>query len=140
MLRGLQVLRIIERFDVGGVPLFRQTVSYELSEFLRSCLVTSHAFLTSKEENLIRGDLRNTIDDFTLTVFAQCVVKPVSCVFLVKSLLICLQLLPGVDLVTKSEDDAQVIEIQLSDCMLEDCQTVDVCSIRSRLLFVNKDG
>ena len=43
------------------------------------------------------------------------------CVVLVKSLLTLLQLLIGVDLVTKSEDYAQVLEFALSNCILEDC-------------------
>ena len=140
MLRGFHVLRHIEIFDAGGLPLCRQTVSYKLSEFLRSCRVTSHALLTSKEENLLLGDSRNTINFIALTVFAQCVVIPAMCVIKVKSRLTCLQLLLGVDLVTEGEDYAQVVEVARVDCVLEDCKTVGVCSIRSRLLLENKDG
>ena len=62
------------------------------------------------------------------------------CVLKVKNPLTCLQLLLGVDLVTKGEDYAHVLEIALSDCILEDCQTVGVCSIRSRLLLEDEDG
>ena len=140
VLCGIQVLSVIEIFDAGGWRICRYTASYELSDFLRSCLVTSHAILTSKEENPFLGDLRNSFDDITLTIFAQCVVVPVVCVLKVKNPLTCLQLLLGVDLVTEGKDDAQVVELQLRNCMLEDCQTVGVCCIRSRLLLENKDG
>ena len=61
-------------------------------------------------------------------------------VFLVKSSLISLQFLVGINLIAKCEYDAQIFKLALSDRILEDSQTVVVSGVRSRLLLKYEDG
>ena len=109
--RGLQVAGVIELFDCGG--LLWQTATNKRNKFLRSCLVSVTIF-TFEEEDAILSYLRNTLEEISFAVFAHIFIEPLVCVVFVKYALACFSFLVGIDLVTESENEAQVLRVNLS--------------------------
>ena len=107
---------------------------------MRSCRGAGHAVFTIEEEDAILWYFRDTWNGVSLRVCAQCVVVPFVSVVFVKPSLAFFQALVGIDLVTECENDAQVRSIKPRKCILENSQTVDICSVRSRALFENETG
>ena len=137
---GLHVAGVIEVFDCSSLLGLRHTVSNKLDKFLCSCLGTTHTFFTFEKEDAILTYLGNALEEITFVVFAHMFIEPLLCVVFVKSSLAFFQALVGIDLVTECENDAQVRSIKPRKCILENSQTVDVCSIWSRALFENETG
>ena len=108
--RGLQVAGVIELFNCGG--LLRHTVTNKRNKFLRSCL-GNVTFFTFEEEDAILAYLRNTLEEISVAVFAHIFIEPLVCVVFVKYALALFRALVGIDLVTESENEAQVLSINL---------------------------